>query len=65
MESGVITGSQLTSSSEQGPEYGAQYSRLNTRSGGGAWCAATCDSSEYLQIDLGQVFLIFEVNCNK
>ncbi|KAL9979550.1 hypothetical protein ACROYT_G017228 [Oculina patagonica] len=61
MESGVITDNQLTSSSEQGLEYGAQYSRLNSRSGAGAWCAASCDSSEYLQIDLGQVYLIFEL----
>ncbi|XP_078361522.1 venom prothrombin activator pseutarin-C non-catalytic subunit-like [Oculina patagonica] len=61
MESGVITDNQLTSSSQQGPEYSAQYSRLNSQSGGGAWCAVSCDSSEYLQIDLGQVYLIFEL----
>ncbi|XP_078361523.1 uncharacterized protein LOC144645865 [Oculina patagonica] len=61
MESGVIADNQLTSSSEKGVEYGAQYSRLNSRSGGGAWCAVSCDSSEYLQIDLGQVYLIFEL----
>ena len=64
MESGVIAHNQLTSSSQQGPEYGAQYSRLNSRSGGGAWCAGSCDSSEYLQIDLGKVYLIFEVSYN-
>ncbi|XP_078360937.1 uncharacterized protein LOC144645292 [Oculina patagonica] len=62
MESGVIADNQLTSSSEQGPEYGAQYSRLNSQSGGGAWCAGSCDSSEYLQIDLGQVYLISELD---
>ncbi len=62
MESGVITDNQLTSSSQQGPEYSAQYSRLNSQSGGGAWCAGSCDSSQYLQIDLGQVYLIFEVS---
>ena len=64
MESGVIADNQLTSSSQQGPEYGAQYSRLNLQSGGGAWCAGSCDPSEYLQIDLGQVYLIFEVGYN-
>ncbi|KAL9981343.1 hypothetical protein ACROYT_G010034 [Oculina patagonica] len=61
MESGVIADNQLTSSSQQGPEYSAQFSRLNSRTGAGAWCAGSCDSSEYLQIDLGQVHLIFEL----
>lgn len=65
MESGVIADNQLISSSEQGPEYGAQYSRLNSRTGAGAWCAGSCDSSQYLQIDLGQVHLIFEVSCKQ
>ena len=64
MESGVIADNQLTSSSQQGPEYGAQYSRLNSQSGGGAWCAGSFDPSEYLQIDLGEVYLIFEVSYN-
>ena len=64
MESGIITDNQLTSSSNQGPEYGAKYSRLNSRLGAGAWCAGSCDSSEFLQIDLGQVYLIYEVNCD-
>lgn len=61
MESGIITDNQLTSSSNQGPEYGAQYSRLNLRLGAGAWCAASCDSSEFLQIDLGQVYLVTNI----
>ena len=65
MESGTITDNQLTSSSNQGPEYRAQYSRLNSRLGGGAWCAESCDSSEFLQIDLGQVYLLYEVNCSE
>ena len=65
MESGIITDNQLTSSSNQSLEYGAQYSRLNSRLGAGAWCAGSCDSSEFLQIDLGQVYLIYEVNCNE
>lgn len=65
MESGFIPDNQLTSSSNQGPEYGAQYSRLNLRLGAGAWCAGSCDSSEYLQIDLSQVYLIHEVNGHK
>lgn len=64
MESGIIIDNQLTSSSNQGPEYGAQYSRLNSRLGAGAWCVGSCDSSEFLQIDLGQVYLIHEVNWN-
>ena len=64
MESGIITDNQLTSSSNQSPEYGAQFSRLNSRLGAGAWCARSCDSSEFLQIDLGQVYLIYEVNCD-
>ena len=62
VESGVIPDIQLTASSVLGHEYGAQYSRLNSRSGEGAWCAGSCDPSEYLQIDLGQVYLIFEVS---
>ena len=64
MESGVIADNQLTSSSQQSPEYGAHYSRLNSQSGEGAWCAGSCDSSEYLQIDLGKVYVIFEVSYN-
>ena len=62
MESGAIPDSQFTSSSVQSPEYGPQYSRLNSRSGGGAWCARSCDPSEYLQIDLGLVLLVREVS---
>ena len=62
MESGAIPDGQFTSSSVQGPEYGPQYSRLNSRSGGGAWCAQSCDPSEYLQIDLGAVLLVREVS---
>ena len=61
MESGAIPDNQLTSSSVQGPEYGTQYSRLNSRSGGGAWCARSCDPSNYLQIGLGLVHLVQEV----
>ena len=64
MESGVIADNQLTSSSQQGPKYDAQYSRLNSQSGGGAWCAGSCDSSEFLQIGLGHVVVIFEVSYN-
>lgn len=62
VESGAIPDNQLTSSSVQGPEYGPQYSRLNSRSGRGAWCAGACDPSNYLQIDLGLVHLVREVS---
>ena len=61
VESGDIPDNQLTSSSEQGPGYGAQYSRLNSKSGEGAWCAGSCNLSDYLQIDLGLVHLLREV----
>lgn len=62
VESGAIPDNQLTSSSLLAPEYGPQYSRLNSRLGGGAWCASSCDSSEYLQIDLGVAHLVREVS---
>lgn len=61
IESGAIPDSQFTSTSQLSLEYGAQFSRLNSRTGGGAWCAASCDPSVYLQIDLGRVLLIREV----
>ncbi|KAJ7387006.1 hypothetical protein OS493_003969 [Desmophyllum pertusum] len=61
VESGVIPDNQLTSSSNKGPGYEAQYSRLNSRSGAGAWCAGSCHPSTYLQIDLGQVHLLREL----
>ncbi|XP_027060226.1 epithelial discoidin domain-containing receptor 1-like [Pocillopora damicornis] len=62
IESGAIPDSQFTSTSQLSLEYGAQFSRLNSRTGGGAWCAASCDPSVYLQIDLGRVLLIRELD---
>ncbi|XP_022808682.1 discoidin domain-containing receptor 2-like isoform X1 [Stylophora pistillata] len=62
IESGAIPDNQFTSTSPLSPEYGAHFSRLNSKSGGGAWCAASCDPSAYLQIDLGRVSFIRELD---
>jgi len=50
MESGSISDTQITTSSEYSSSFAAKDSRLHT---GKAWSAATNDPSQWLQIDLG------------
>lgn len=58
MEDRSIPDSQITASSFKtgiNKSYKPAYGRLNNRPSGamgGAWCAGTSDSSQYLQIDL-------------
>ena len=57
MEDRSITDGQITASSYKSgaKNFKAAYGRLNNKpsgSMGGAWCAGTSDTSQYLQIDL-------------
>jgi len=56
MESGTISDSQFSASSENGGNHAANQGRLNfqeTSSRAGAWQAVTNDLKQWLQIDLG------------
>ena len=63
MESGAITDSQLTASSEFDHRYGPTRARLYTkdwtipgiRLGPGAWSSLTKDLDQWLQVDLGKI----------
>ena len=59
MESGLISDSQISASSEHDANYAAIQGRLNfqeTSSKAGAWAAATSNVSQWLQVDLGSQF---------
>ena len=55
MESGVITDSQITASSEFNANHGAIYARLKGSPHGKswAWCADAKQPNPYITIDLG------------
>ena len=56
MESGAISGSQISASSEFNANHAANQGRLNfqeTALKSGSWSAATNDVNQWLQIDLG------------
>ena len=55
MESGVISDSQISASSQDGSNHAAIQGRLNfkeTKQKSGGWSAQTKDSQQWLQIDL-------------
>ena len=59
MESGLISDSQISASSENDANHAAIQGRLNfqeTSSKAGAWEAATNNVSQWLQVDLGSQF---------
>ena len=68
MQDGRILDSQLSSSSSYEPNLtGASNARLHTERGGGAWCPRTLidnskEEQEYLEIDLGDDYLIRETS---
>ena len=54
MEDGEITDGQISASSEYAvPRLAANNARLNTKRESGAWAAATNNTDQWLQIDLG------------
>ena len=59
MQNGEIKDSQITASSAGKNEL-AYNARLNL--GGKSWCAAKKRKSEYLQVDLGEVYIFVLVN---
>lgn len=59
MQNGEIKDSQITASSA-GKNEPAYNARLNL--GGKSWCAAKKRKSEYLQVDLGEVYIFVLVN---
>ena len=59
MESGLISDSQISASSEHDANHAAIQGRLNfqeTSSKAGAWTAAANNVSQWLQVDLGKQF---------
>lgn len=59
MQNGEIKDSQITASSA-GKNEPAYNARLNF--GGKSWCAAEKSKSEYLQVDLGEVYIFVVIN---
>lgn len=59
MQNGEIKDSQITASSA-GKNEPAYNARLNLR--GKSWCAAEMSKSEYLQVDLGEVYIFVVIN---
>ena len=56
MESGAITDSQITASSQWDSNHAAVQARLNFKAGGGkqgGWSALSNDQNQWLQVDLG------------
>ncbi|XP_028519145.1 uncharacterized protein LOC110252934 [Exaiptasia diaphana] len=58
MTTGIIKDSQLSASSHYNISYMPQYGRLQQS---GSWCASTDDTSPFLQIDLGVLYVICAV----
>lgn len=59
MQNGEIKDSQITASSA-GKNEPAYNARLNLR--GKSWCAAEKRKSEYLHVDLGEVYIFVVIN---
>ena len=57
MESGAISGWQITASSEYDACHAADHSRLNYRGESAAWSALVNDANQWLQIDLNSYFM--------
>ena len=58
MESGAITDSQITASSEWNSQHGPERARLHTKetsTGTGAWASLTNDLNQWLQVDLNKI----------
>lgn len=56
MESGKITDSQISASSRYNDNGSARMGRLYNQERSGAWTAATNDTNQWLQIDLGSYY---------
>ena len=56
MESGKITDSQISASSRYNDNGSARMGRLHNQERSGAWTAATNDTNQWLQIDLGSYY---------
>ena len=56
MESGKITGSQISASSRYNNSGSARMGRLHNQEEGGAWTAAANDANQWLQVDFGSYF---------
>lgn len=54
MENGTILDSQITASSEYGPDYAAHLGRLNLQVGQTSWTALVNDVNQWLQVDFLQ-----------
>lgn len=64
MESGAISDSQISASSQYWSNHAARQGRLNykeTRFNSGAWAARANNLNQWLQIDLGQVTKVTRV----
>ena len=56
MEDGAITDGQITASSQWNADEAAHLGRLNFQTIEGGWVAATNDTNQWLQIDLGSQY---------
>ena len=65
MESGVISDSQLTASSELNSYHGIRRARLHTKETSvysrGSWVSATNDLNQWYQVDLGKITTVTHV----
>ena len=65
MESGAITSSQLSASSEYDVYHGPKRARLHTREtdvyARGAWSSLTIDVNQWLQVDLGKITAVTHI----
>ena len=59
MQSGVISDGQISASSEYSADHAAIQGRLNFKKAGikrGSWSSRTCDTKQWLQVDLGSYY---------
>ncbi|XP_048587195.1 uncharacterized protein LOC5504222 [Nematostella vectensis] len=56
-----VPDSQFNSPSSLETMHSPALARLDTKQSGGGWCAATCDPSAYLEIDLGKAWQIVQI----
>ena len=62
MESGEISGDQITALSEYSPNHRASNARLNFNKNSGAWSANTNDLNQWLQVDFQRSTIITGVS---